>query len=382
VIVGILNSYEQFTIPAITPIFWNLAIIVALVVGVPQTDSESAQLYIYAGGVLAGTIIQVLLPVPWLLRLDGRLRPVLDWRDPAVRRMFKLMLPVALGLGLINFNLVVDTFFAARLLDPQLAPSAIDAAFRIYMLPQGLFSVAIATVLFPSLSRLAARGDHRGFLDTVSLGIRQIGFTLVPASAIGAALCVPIVRLLYERGAFTPDQTTVVAAALAAFMIGLTFNGIMLMLNRGFFSLQSPWIPTWVALGNLFLNALLDASFYRLGIWGIPLATSVVNIAGVVALALILRRRLGRLDGRVILASFAKIVPAAAAAAGIAYGVWLGLDDVFGRALGAQLAAVSLAVVAGAAGYVFLARLLGIREVEALLSLFRRTGRRSGGRPA
>ncbi len=379
VVVGILNSYEQFTIPALSPIFWNLAIIIALVVGVPQTDSESAQLYIYAGGVLIGTVIQVLLPVPWLMRLDGSLRPALDWRDLAVRRVFTLMLPVALGLGLINFNLVVDTLFAARLLDPELAPSSIDAAFRIYMLPQGLFSIAIATVLFPSLSRLAARGDHAGFLGTVSLGIRQIGFTLIPASAIGAALCVPIVRLLYQRGAFTPDQTTVVAAALAAFMIGLTFNGMMLMLNRGFFSLQSAWIPTWVALGNLVLNALLDAAFYRVGIWGIPLATSLVNIAGVLALAVILRRRLGRLDGRAILASYLRIVPAAAAAAGIAYGVWLALDDLLGRALGAQLASVSLAVVVAASAYVFLARLLGIREVEALLSLVRRTGRRSGG---
>ena len=135
------------------------------------------------------------------------------------------MLPVALGLGLINFNLVVNTLFAARLLDPELAPSAIDAAFRIYMLPQGIFSVAIATVLFPSLSRLAARGDLAGFRDTVSLGLRQIGFLLVPASAVGAVLAVPIVRLALRARRVHADQTTVVAEALAAFMLGLTFNG-------------------------------------------------------------------------------------------------------------------------------------------------------------
>ena len=382
VVVGILNSYERFTIPALTPIFWNLAIIVALVVGVPRADGDSAQLYVYAGGVLAGTVIQVLLPIPWLIRLDGSLRVALDWRHPAVKRVFVLMLPVALGLGLINFNLVVDTFFAARFLDPELAPSAIDAAFRIYMLPQGIFSVAIATVLFPSLSRLAARGDRDGFRETVSLGVRQIGFMLLPASAVGAALCIPIVRLLYERGAFAADQTRVVAEALAAFMIGLAFNGIMLMLNRAFFSLQSPWTPTWVALGNLFLNGLLDAALYRLGVWGIPLATSVVNVAGSAVLFVILHRRLGRLEGGAIAASYARIVPAAACAAGVAYGVWLGLDDALGRALGAQTASVGLGVVAAAAAYLFLARLLGIRELGALLSLVGRSGRRSGGRPA
>jgi putative peptidoglycan lipid II flippase len=379
VIVGILNSYEQFTIPALTPIFWNLAIIIALVVGVPQADSESAELYVYAGGVLAGTVIQVLLPLPWLARLDGSLRVALDWRDPAVKRVFVLMLPVALGLGLINFNLVVNTLFAARLLDPQLAPSAIDAAFRLYMLPQGIFSVAIATVLFPGLSRLAARGDLVGFRQTVSLGVRQIGFLLIPAGAVGAVLAVPLVRLVYERGEFTPDQTTVVGEALAAFMLGLTFNGVMLMLNRAFFSLQSPWIPTWVALGSLGLNAALAAAFYRLGIWGLPLTTSIVNIAGSAALFLILRRRLGSLDGRSIAASYLRILVAAAPAAGVAYGVWRGLDEALGRTVGMQLISVGGGYLAAGGAYLIAARLLGIRELGALLSLVGRSGRRSEG---
>ena len=147
IVVGILNSYEEFSVPAITPVLWNLAIIVALVVFVPRFHSPEAKLYVYAGGVLAGTVIQVLTPVPWLRRRDGRIRAVIDLHDPAVKRVFALMLPVTLGIGLINFNLVINTFFAARFIDPELAPSAIDAAFRIYMLPQGMFSVAVATVL-------------------------------------------------------------------------------------------------------------------------------------------------------------------------------------------------------------------------------------------
>ena len=261
VVVGVLNSYEEFTIPALSPILWNLVIILSLVIGVPFADGESTRLYILALAVVGGTVLQVLFMLPWLGKLDGRLEFRLDWRDPLVRRVLVLMIPVSLGLGLINVNLLIDTLFAARLLDPQLAPSAIDAAFRIYMLPQGIFSVAVATVLFPALSRIAASGDVAGFRRTVSLGLRQIGFTLIPASAISAALAVPIVRLLYQRGAFTADQTTVVAACLAAFALGLTFNGTMLMLNRAFFSLQSPWLPTGVALANLGLNAVLDVAF-------------------------------------------------------------------------------------------------------------------------
>jgi putative peptidoglycan lipid II flippase len=371
-IVGILNSYEHFSVPALTPVFWNVAIIVALVVGVPFTDDVSTQLYIYAGGVVAGTVIQLLLPIPWLRGRDGRLRVALDVRDPAVKQVFVLMLPVALGIGLINFNLLIGTFFAARLIDPQLAPASIDAAFRIYMLPQGMFSVAVATVLFPRLSRLAARGDGQGFRETVSLGIRQIGFMLIPASVVLAVLAEPIVRLLYERGAFDPPETTVVAEALAAFTIGLTFNGMMLMLNRAFFSLQSPWIPTWIALANLTLNAALAYAFSPLGVWGIPLATSIVNVAGTAALVWVFRRREGRLGGRRIVDAYARTLAASALAAGAAYGVWRGFDEALGRQLGLQLVSVTLGLALGTAVFLGAARILRIRELEALVSLVRR----------
>ncbi|MBD0347591.1 MAG: murein biosynthesis integral membrane protein MurJ [Thermoleophilia bacterium] len=369
VIVGILNSYEHFTIPALTPVFWNLAIIAGLVIGVPQAESESARLYVYAGSILAGTVLQVALPVPWLRGRDGSLRLALDLRDPAVKQVFRLMGPVTLSLGLINVNAVIGTIFAARLIDATIAPNAIDKAFRVYMLPQGMFSVAVATVLFPALSRLAARRDLDGFRATVSLGLRQINFLLVPAAAASAILAEPIVRLLYERGRFDPDQTTVVAGALAAFSLGLAFNGMMLMLNRGFFSLQQPWLPTWVALGNVVLNVALYAALYRVGVWGIPLAVSLANVAGAAMLLVLMRRRLGRIDFRSIVASLARVLVAAAALAGAAYGVWWALDDALGRSFGAQLASVSAALAAGSIVYLVMCRALGVREIQALLSL-------------
>ena len=232
-------------------------------------------------------MIQLLLPVPWLRGLDGRLQLVLDWRDPAVRRIFALMLPVTLTLGLINVSAVVDTLIASRLVDPDLAPAAINSAFRLYMLPQGMFSVAVATVLFPALARLAARNDLAGFRATVSTGLRQIGFLLIPASVVSAVLAEPIVRLVYERGAFTESDTTIVAQCLAAFSLGLVFNGWMLMLTRGFYGLQSNWLPTLIAVGTVVLNAILDVAFYPVGVWGIPLATSLVNIVGVALLVVL-----------------------------------------------------------------------------------------------
>jgi putative peptidoglycan lipid II flippase len=282
------------------------------------------------------------------------------------------MIPVTVSLGLINFNAVVDSIFASRLIDPELAPTAIDKAFRLYMLPQGIFSVAITTVLFPSLSRLAARGDTSGFRNTLGLGLRQIAFLLIPAGVMSAVLAEPITRIVYERGRFEPAQTPVVAAALAAFSAGLLFNGVMLLLNRGFFSLQSNWIPTAVALGNLGLNAALDAAFYHFGTWGIPLATSAVNVAGSAVLLTLMRRRLGRLGGRAIVDSVVRILVASAALAGAAYGTWYGIDNALGRSFGAQFFAVVSALLAGVAAYLIVCKALKVRELGALLALRRR----------
>jgi putative peptidoglycan lipid II flippase len=372
VVVGILNSYDHFSVPALTPVFWNLAIIAGLSLGVPQAGSENAELYVYAVSILVGTVIQVLLPVPWLRGRGGRLQLVLDWRDPAVARVLKLMLPVTLGLGLINVNALVDTLFASRLIDPSLAPTAIDKAFRVYMLPQGMFSVAVATVLFPSLSRLAARADLDGFRHTVGLGIRQIGFLLIPASVASAVLAEPIVRLVYQRGDFGPEQTPVVAGALAAFSAGLVFNGWMLMLNRAFFSLQSNWLPTAVALGNLAVNAILDAALYRVGVWGIPLATAFVNVAGTAALLIALRGRLVRLELRETAGALARIVVAAGALAAVAWPLWAAVDAAVGRSTGGQLVSLGAALAVSSLAYLGACRMLAVRELEPLLALRRR----------
>src|SRR5439155_4293398 len=114
IVLGILNSYDEFTSPALTPVFWNLAIIAGLAIGVPHAHGADAKLYVYAVSIVIGTLIQVLLPMPWLRGKDGRLQLVLDWRDPAVRQVFALMIPVTISLGLINFNAVVDSLFASR----------------------------------------------------------------------------------------------------------------------------------------------------------------------------------------------------------------------------------------------------------------------------
>jgi putative peptidoglycan lipid II flippase len=369
IVVGILNTYHHFAVPALAPVAWNLVIILGLVVGVPRIDDESAQLYLYAGVVVLGTLVQLLLPIPWLRRLDGSLTMVIDWRDPAVRRVLTLMLPVTLTIGLVNVNFLVDTLFASRLLDPELAPAAIDKAFRLYMLPQGVFAVAVTTVLFPTLARLAARGDTPGLRRALDGGIRQIAFLLVPAALFSIVLAQPIVRLVYQRGEFTGEDTTIVAQCLQAFSIGLVFNGWMLILNRSFYAVQTNWVPTGIALGAVGVNALFDTVFYRLGIWGIPLATSAVNVFASGVLLVMMRRRVGLEHVARTFAVVLRVTVASAVAAAAAFGTWYGLDDLLGRELLAQVVSLGCAFAVGGLAYLALGRVLGLRELEALLLL-------------
>ena len=240
-LVGILNAYDHFTVPALSPVVWNL-VILAFLVGARGWFEGDDELYAYAIGVVVGTVVQLLMAIPVLRRLGFKLELHFDLRDPRVKRVLMLMLPVTIGLGLINFNLLINSMLGT--LVSEQAPRAIDAAFRIYMLPQGLFSVAIATVLFPALSRLAARDDRDGLRALNATGTRQMFLLLIPAAAFTLVLAEPITRLVYEHGEFGPEDTELVAEALFWFSFSLPFSGANLLLTRTFFSLQRPWTPT------------------------------------------------------------------------------------------------------------------------------------------
>jgi len=232
---AILNSFDEFVLPAIAPVFWNVVIIGFLLFAF-TVDNLEQRAVILAIGTLIGTVVQTVIPLPALRGKGGTLRPLIDLKDPAVRRILILLIPVALGLGLANVNLTISTYIATYV-DPSYAPRAIDAAFRVYMLPQGIFSVAVSTVMFPSLARAVAARDFLRFRTSLQDGTRLIVFMLLPASAVIAVLATPIIQLLFQRGQWTADQTPGVAEALIAFAIGLALNGIILLLTRCFFAL-------------------------------------------------------------------------------------------------------------------------------------------------
>jgi putative peptidoglycan lipid II flippase len=367
-VVGMLNSFEHFSVPALAPVAWNVVIIATLAGLVPVLPDED-EIYAYAIGVLAGTIAQFALPLPWLRGRGGRFSFSLDWRNERVRRVLALMLPVTIALGLINLSLLINSLFGTLVSDQ--APAAIDKAFRIYQLPQGLFSISIATILFPTLARFAARGERDDLRRTMGNGVRQICLLLIPSAVLMAVLAEPITRLLYERGVFGAGATDLVAEALVWWSISLPFQGVSLLLSRTFFSLQRPWATTALAGANLVVNAAIAAALYEpLGVAGIVIGTVAGTIVMCLAQAALLRGDLGGVEGARTLGAALRMLAAAAALAGAAYAVWYGLDEALGRSLAAQIASVGGGIAAGFAVYaagVWLMRIPEARQIRMLL---------------
>jgi putative peptidoglycan lipid II flippase len=370
--VGILNAHDHFTIPAIAPLVWNVVIILGMVGLAPLFKGEN-RIYAYAIGVVGGTIVQLAMMIPALRNIGFPVAKISLPRrgDPRVRRVLTLMLPVSVGLGLINIDLLLNTTIGS-LISVQ-APRAIDAAFRIYMLPQGMFSVAVATVLFPQLSRLAARGDRAGLIATTGVGARQIALTLIPSAAAIAVLVTPMVRLVYQRGEFDAHSTQQTAEALLVFSFSLPFSGWNLLLTRTFFSLQRPWLPTALAGLSLVVNTIISLALYKpLGIAGPVLGTVVSNVLLTWMESVYLRRELGGLEiAETARACFGMVVGAGMLAE-VAYAVHWFFTHFLGTDLIAEVIAVGGGLTAG--GYVYLrwVLFLGIPEAHQVVQLFAR----------
>ena len=287
------------------------------------------------------------------------------------------MLPVTIALGLINVSLLINSLFGT--LVSVEAPAAIDKAFRIYQLPQGLFSISIATILFPTLSRYAARGARDDLRRTMSNGVRLISLLLIPSAVLMAVLAEPIVRLVYERGAFGAEATDLTSTALLWWSLSLPFQGVSLLFSRTFFSLQRPWATTALAGLNLVVNAALAAALYApFEIAGIVLGTVAGTIVMCVAQGWILRDTLGGIEGTRLMAALLRMLVAAVLTGAAAYGAWRGLDELLGGSLAAQLVEVLVPLAAGAAVYTAAVWALRVPEAHQIRELLVSRGRRAG----
>lgn len=297
---GILNSYHHFLAPAAGAVLYNLGIIIVGLILSPYIGIMG-----FAVGVVAGAILNFCVQLPALFKIGLRYKPIIDLKHPGVRKIATLILPVLIGLSVTHFNLFVNQNLGSTL--PEGMISALRAAQRIMQLPIGVFAIAIAVAVFPTLTGHAARKERTEFKKTMSLGVRTIIFITLPSSIGLIALREPIVRLLFQQGRFTPEDTQATAYALFFYCIGLFAYSAIQLLNRVFYSLQDTRTPVTVGIFTILINIGLNfllIRYYAHG--GLAFAYSLAGIVNMAGLLWVLRKRIGSIDGRKMTYSFLK----------------------------------------------------------------------------
>ena len=390
-----LNCCRHFVMPALAPIVLNLFIIGgAVTAGLLAADDAITQVYVIAGAILLASVVEVAIQVPALRWAGLRFRPLWDLRDKGLRRVLVMVGPMVLAVGVVQFNVFLDSVIA-NLLSPSTAgpgafrlgpwtvpfPMEMGAASvlyygqLLYMFPLGVFGIALATVIFPVLSRHAVRNDMAGLGRAASYAIRLALFIGVPSGVGLILVCEPTVRLFLNHGKFALDPAAVTRTVWVAslYSLGIWAYSAIHILQRTFYAMEEIRTPLRVAIlaagTNFVLNLVLVWPLAPMGERGLAVATVLAAVLKVVLLTWLLSKRALPLAWRDIGGSALRIVAATAvmAAATAAAVYWaapaLGLE-------GRRVAMVQLifGVGAGAVVYLAAARLLGMSELKDLLA--------------
>ena len=376
-VMGMLNSLHQFFIPALSPAMFNVATIVCALTLVPVMPRLGLPpIAAIAIGTLVGGVAQLALQWPLLRRQGFAYRPILNWRDEGLQRVLTLMGPGTLGLAATQVNVFVNTMLATG--EGTGAVSFLNYAFRLMYLPIGLFGVSIGTATLPAVSRHAAQHNHAAVRSTIADSMTLMMLLNVPATIGLMVLATPIVRVIFERGAFTPDATIATAAALRFYAVGLLGYSVVRIASPTFYAIGENRTPVKVSVATVIVNAGLNIALVRvLGFRGLALGTSIAALFNAALLMFLLRRKLDGIEGARIFASFIRILVASAIMGGAAVGVEMALGVWLpGTSLVAQVvrlaAAIGVALGVLAAG----AHLLRIREFRDGVALVTRRFRR------
>ena len=364
---GILNTLGHFLTPALTPVFFNFSVIGCTLCLAPALDIPITGL---AWGVVIGGAVQlVVLLKP--LHARGQL-PRLRW-DPGhagSRRIAKLMVPALFGFSIAQISTLSDRLLASFLVGGSI--SFLYYANRLLQFPLGIFGIALTIAIFPALSRHAAREERREFVETLGEGLRLVLFVSLP-SAVGLALLAePIVQVLFQRGAFSAQDTVMTSRAVLAYAFGLVGYAAVKIVVSAFYSLQDMRTPVkiaaWVLAVNIILNVILMVPLKHAGL---ALASALCAYLNVGLLLRYLHKKLGSLEGRVIAASlFRFLIPTilmAAAVYGLNRTLYAASDPV-----GARVGALAACLAAGVLVYLGTTQLFGCREISVLRQSLRR----------
>jgi len=369
-IMGMLNSLHQFFLPALSPAMFNIGTIVcafALVPVMPRFGMPP--ITAIAIGTLVGGLAQLAVQWPALTREGFRVRPVLDFRDEGLRRVLVLMGPGTVGLAATQVNVFVNTVLATA--QGTGAVSWLNYAFRLMYLPIGLFGVSIATAAIPAVSRHAAQNDRVGIRHTIADGMTLMMMLNVPATVGLIALASPIVRVIFERRAFTALDTAATAGALQFYAIGLIGYSVVRIASPTFYALNESRTPVKVSMASVLVNAGLNMVLAQfMGYRGLALGTSIAAIVNAAALLFLLRRRLHGLEGRRVTIAFLKITAASLAMGAAALIVDTLMQGwVPGAAFTAQLVRLTADIVAAVVVLAGAAHLLHIDEFRRGVTL-------------
>ena len=375
---GMLNSLHRFFIPALSPAMYNVATIACAVLLVPLMPALGfPPIAGIAVGSLIGGAAQLALQWPVLRREGYAYKPKLDWHDENLRRVLILMGPGTLGLAATQVNVFVNTVLATG--QGTGAVSWLNYAFRLMYLPIGLFGISIATATLPAVSRYAAQDDDPGVRKTVADGLSLMLMLNVPATVGLMLLAEPIVRVIFERSAFTASDTLATAGALQLYALGLVGYSIVRISSPVFYALQQNRTPVLVSVATVAVNAILNLALVRvMGYRGLALGTSIAALFNAVVLIVLLRRSLGGIEGARIVGSLGKIAVASLVMGLVCIGVdatamrWLP-----GQGVGPQVIRLTLTIAASLLSLAAAAHALHIREFRESVALVSRRFRRS-----
>jgi putative peptidoglycan lipid II flippase len=360
VVMGILYAHQSFWLPGLAPSMYNLGIIFGALVLAPALG-----VFGLAIGAIIGALLHLLIQVPGLRRVKMQYSTRLAVRDPGVQEVIRLMIPRMFGVAVVQLTFLVETILASWLATG--AVSALNYAWRVMLLPQGVVAQSVATAAFPTFADQYARGQLAQLRSTLAATVRSILFIAIPAAIGLLVLREPIVQLLFQRGQFTATSTAIVAMALGGYALGLIGHSGVEILARAFYALHDTKTPVLLGILALGIDLVMGLSLINvLGVLGLALANMTAASIEMILLIVVIRRRLGGLDDRRVALSALRTT-AAAALMGLA--VWGFLvvtasTNVTVRAFGGM--------IVGAGVYFVAAWLLRSEELHGALGMIRR----------
>lgn len=363
-IMGVLNALQHFLTPALAPVMYNVAIILGAWLLGPHLG-----IYALVVGAVGGALAHLLVQLPALWKKQVRYTLEISVRDPGVREVMQLMGPRVLGLLFVQLHFLVNTILASQLAAGSL--SALNYAWLLMLLPLGIFAQAIATVIFPTFAHQVAAGERAAMRASFALILRLIIFLTLPAAVGLWVLDVPLVRMLFEHGEFSPHSTELVIFALHFYALGLVGHALVEISVRVFYALHDTWTPVLVGVGAMALNVLLSVMLVgALQHGGLALANSVATTLEMLLLLALLNRRMEGLELGTLARSVARHALAAAVMGGV---IVLALRGVQELAFAATTVGIWLTALGGIAlavvSYGSVAWFVGSAEARWLLGV-------------